>query len=105
MKEHSIRLGDDKIMLTPTNKTVNGKRMMAEMKRLATEKIKGVTIKMVKSTPTEAIMSVTRDGKTEYKSCCIIMLKGKEYFAMCEAENDVANAAHLIEIVKTLKSL
>jgi hypothetical protein len=105
MKEHSIRLGDDKIMLTPTNKVANGKKMMAEVKKLATEKIKGVTIKMVKNTATEAILSVTRDGKTEYKSCCIVMLKGKEYFAMCEAENDLTNAEHLIEIVKTIKSL
>jgi hypothetical protein len=105
MKEHAIRLGDDKIMLTPTNKVVSGKKMMGEVKKLATEKIKGVTIKMVKNTPTEAILSVTRDGKTEYKSCCIVLLKGKEYFAMCEAENELANAEHLIEIVKTLKGL
>jgi hypothetical protein len=105
MKEHSIRLGDDKIMLTPTNKVVTGKKMMAEVNKLATEKIKGVTIKMVKNTPTEAILSVTRDGKTEYKSCCIVMLKGKEYFAMCETENELVNAEHLIEIARTIKSL
>jgi hypothetical protein len=105
MKEHAIRLGDDKIMLTPTSKVASGKMMMAQVKKMAIEKIKGVTIKLVKNTATEAILSVTRDGKTEYKSCCIVLLKGKEYFAMCEAENDIASAEHLIEIVKTIKSL
>jgi hypothetical protein len=105
MKEHSIRLGDDKIMLTPTSKAASGKMMMGQMKKMAASKIKGVTIKLVKSSATDAILAVTRDGKTEYKSCCIVMLKGKEYFAMCEADKDQISAEHLIEIVKTLKGL
>jgi hypothetical protein len=79
--------------------------MMAEVKKLAVQKIKGVTIKLVRSTATEAVLSITRDGKTEYKCCCVVLLKGKEYFAMCETEQAAGDAEHLIEIVKTLKSL
>ncbi len=103
MKEHKIRLGDDKIIFSPTNKVVNGKKMMAEVKKMATQKIKGVSIKIIKNSASEAILSVTRDGKTEYKACCIVLLTGKEYFVMCETEGDISNAQHLIDISKTLK--
>ncbi len=101
--EYKIRIGDHKIELMPCSKQATGKQMMAEMKKMGASKIKGLTIKKLNCKPNECLFALTRDGKTEYKASCVVISKGKEFFAMCDSDTSEEDAKHLLEIIQTFK--
>jgi hypothetical protein len=100
--EYKIYLGENTMELMPTSKAASGTKMMAEVSKMATTKIKGKKIKIINKTSTSAIMVIEEEGgTTTYKCCAIIKSKNKEFFMMGSADKTQEDAEHLIEVAKS----